>query len=121
MREERQLFKYIFFDVVTALISWTLFYSFRKINWEGVQLDELYLIATRDEHYLLGFVFIPVFWCTLYFLMGQYKGIFRRHRVKEVGEVFLATVVGTLILFFVLITRLIVTSFTVKKMNSGEW
>jgi len=149
MKEERQLFKYIFFDVVTAIISWTLFYSFRKVNWEGVQLDELYLIATRDEHYLLGFVFIPVFWCTLYFLMGQYKGIFRRHRVKEVGEVFLATAVGTLILFFVvllddylpdykayytslsflfivhlffvLITRLILTSFTVKKMNSGEW
>lgn len=149
MREERQLFKYIFFDVLTALMSWTLFYSFRKINWEGVQTNELYSIATKDEHYYLGFFLIPLFWCVLYFLMGQYKRIFRRHRIQEVAEVFVATLLGTLILFFVVLlddqlpnyrayytsltflfathflsalsARFMLTSFTVKKMNSGEW
>jgi exopolysaccharide biosynthesis polyprenyl glycosylphosphotransferase len=149
MREQRQIFKYIFFDVLTALFSWTLFYSFRKVNWEGVQIEELYFIATRDDHYFLGFLFIPVFWCVLYFLMGQYKRIFRRHRVQEVGEVFVATLMGTLVLFFVVLlddqlpnykayytsltflfithyllvltARFALTSFTVKRMNSGEW
>ena len=149
MNERRQIFKYIFSDVCTALISWTLFYGFRKYYWEHVTLDRLYSITIHDANYFLGFFFIPIFWCVLYFLLGHYKMIFRRHRLKEVGEVFIATFLGTLFLFFVVLLddqlpsytsyyrslsflfvshfsfllffRLWLTTDTVKRMNSGEW
>ncbi len=149
MNERKQIFKYIFFDVLTALLSWTLFYSFRKYYWEGVSIHDLYEITLSDSHYYSGFFLIPLFWCVLYFLLGQYKRIFRRHRLKEVGEVFIATFLGTLFLFFVvllddqlpdykayyksivflfvthyllvLFSRLILTTGTVKRMNSGVW
>ena len=149
MNEKKQIFKYIFFDVLTALLSWTLFYSFRKNYWEGVSVNDLYDIAVADRHYFFGFFLIPVFWCVLYFLLGHYKRIFRRHRLKEVGEIFISTFLGTLFLFFVVLlddqlpdykayykslaflfvvhyvlvltARLILTSGTVKRMNSGEW
>ena len=149
MREKSQIFKYILLDIIGAWISWVILYSFRKIYWENTVGDDLWAVESQDPNFLLGLFLIPIFWIVVYFLLGQYRDVFRRHRLKEFTDVFIATFLGTLFLFFVILLddvlpdytayystfaalfaahfistltlRLLVTSATVRRMKNGEW
>lgn len=149
MKAKSQIFKYILLDILGAWISWIFLYSFRKVYWENTGSQELWEIESQDPKFILGLLFIPVFWIVVYFLLGHYRDIFRRHRLKEFTDVFIATFLGTLFLFFVVLLddvlpdytahyysfsalfishfvgtltlRLLLTSAAVKRMKSGEW
>lgn len=149
MNNARQITKYIVTDVFSAWLSWILLYSFRKVYWEYTSTQDLWGIESHDPNFLLGLFFIPIFWVVLYFLLGHYKQIFKRHRLKEIGEMTLATMIGSLLLFFLILLddhlpgytsyyrsisvlfiahwsialtlRLVLTSATVRRMKNGQW
>ena len=89
-----QIAKYLFFDLLSAVISWTLFFSYRKVFIEEM------VIGFTNKFYL-GIVLIPVFWIILYSVTGTYKNIFRKSRLKELSETFYIVLIGTIIIFFV--------------------
>ncbi len=102
MNKRLQALKYVFFDILSAALAWAVFYIFRKKyiehykNWAEIQLS-------LNEKFYLGLLFIPIFWFAFYLLLGTYKDIYRKSRLKEFGQTFIVTLIGVLVLFFTLI------------------
>lgn len=147
MSTSKQILRYIVADLISAGIAWTILYIFRKKFLEsakyGFDID-----VEFDQNYFLGLFIIPLLWIMLYWLSGHYTRIFRRHRLKEFGQVLWTSAVGVLIIFFVfllddqifsyknyyqtllvlfvshssltLLFRLVLTSRTVAQVHSGE-
>lgn len=102
MNKKGQVARYLIFDFLAAAISWTLFYVFRKMFIEPQRfgIDIPVEFTTR---YFLGLIFIPVFWIIFYYITGFYKNIYHRSRLIELGQTFLTTIVGVVVIFFSLI------------------
>jgi len=103
MKNKRALIlKYLFFDLLSATFTWWFFFRYRKKFLEprkfGYDIEVLY-----DDNFYLGLLIIPMAWIILYALSGHYARIFRKHRLRELGQTLVACLFGSLIIFFVLI------------------
>jgi exopolysaccharide biosynthesis polyprenyl glycosylphosphotransferase len=101
MNRNLQLLKYLVSDYLTALISWAGFYIFRKLYFESHTFAQIF--SELDMRFILGLLFIPVFWIFIYYASGYYKDVFRKSRLAEIGQTLANTLLGVVILFFVLI------------------
>ena len=134
-------FKFMLIDISSAVISWICFFYFRKSFIESSEF-------TLDQNFYLGLIFIPFFWFLFYVSLGAYKNVYRKHRIKEIGQTILASIIGNIFLFFILILddqinqyqdyyssfgallllhsmitlipRFALTSYTVKKIHKRE-
>lgn len=88
--------KYMISDITSAVFSWVCFYYFRKTVIESSEF-------IMDNNFFLGLVIIPLFWLVLYISIGNYKNVYKKHRIKEIGQTLLFSVIGNLFLFFILI------------------
>ncbi len=107
-------------------------------------LEEVY----DDRKFWMGILFIPLFWLLLYIMAGSYRRIYRKARLKELGQTLISVLIGVVFLFFVLILddevhgyrdyyesflvlfglqfsitylfRLFLTTRTVRKVHNGE-
>lgn len=111
MNKKLHTLKYIFIDVLSAIISWSLFFVFRKIYIEPIKFGYDIDIVFDDKFYL-ALIFIPLFWISLYTLTGTYKNIYRKSRLREFGQTFLTSLIGSFILFFVIILDDEIASYT---------
>lgn len=102
MNKSLQVFKYVFFDVLSAAIAWSLFFFFRKYSFDVYTFKELELIF-HDPNFYIGVAVVPLFWLILYTLVGTYRKIYRKSRLRELGQTFLITLIGVTFIFFVLI------------------
>jgi len=138
----RQIAKYVFFDILAAAGAWIILFVYR------IKCIEFSVFQFTDNFYY-AIILIPIFWVSLYVLLGLYKDIFRRHRLKEFGQVFAVSFAGSIALFFAFILndnimndhknyynifsvlffshfiltflfRIIITSRTVKAVHSGR-
>ena len=99
MNRKKQVAKYVIFDILSAAATWFIFFTFRKKLIEPAKFG--YPVPLEyDDRFFFGLILIPIFWISLYALLGMYKNIFRRHRVKELGQVMFSTVIGVIVLFF---------------------
>jgi len=102
MNRRLQVSKYVIADTLSAIASWVIFFSYRKQYVEPEKFG--YPVPINlDERFYLGLIFIPIFWVSLYTLLGMYRNIYRRHRLRELGQTLLATFIGVIMLFFVLL------------------
>jgi exopolysaccharide biosynthesis polyprenyl glycosylphosphotransferase len=99
MNKRLHTFKYLFSDFLTAIISWTLFYIYRKTYIEPLKLGYEIPIELTHKFYL-GILIIPLFWIFLYYLSGYYKDIYRKSRLKELAQTFFTILLGSIIIFF---------------------
>jgi len=102
LNKRKELFKYLFFDFTAAAITWVLFYVFRKTYIEPQKFTEPVDIVFNNKFYW-GLALIPVFWVLFYYLTGYYKDPFRKSRLNELGVTFIQSIIGVLILFFIVI------------------
>jgi exopolysaccharide biosynthesis polyprenyl glycosylphosphotransferase len=147
LKEKQQIIKYILADFISAAIAWTILFVFRKSYIEPSTFGHEVGIYF-DRNYYLGLMGIPVLWICIYALGGLYNRIWRRHRIKELSQVFFASLIGVLVIFFAfllddyiksykhyyqsvlvlfsahftltLIARLLLTSRTVSLVQSGK-
>jgi len=147
MNRRSQVTKYVVLDWLAALIAWSLFYFFRK-QWEVPDLLSHIDLIFDDRQFWLGIVVVPIMWLILYVMIGAYRRIYRKARLKELGQTIIITLIGVTLIFFVLILddviltyrsyyqsfitlfllhffftyafRLMLTTITVKKIHSGE-
>jgi exopolysaccharide biosynthesis polyprenyl glycosylphosphotransferase len=87
-----------------------LFYIFRKFTEDPEIFSHLERIPD-DRKFWLGIIFIPVFWLFMYLMMGSYRRIYRKARLKELGQTIIATLIGVTIIFFVLILDDIILTY----------
>jgi exopolysaccharide biosynthesis polyprenyl glycosylphosphotransferase len=93
MKNKKLWIAYLFSDWVSATLAWSLFNFFRKRIIENQPFE-------IDEKFKLSIVIIPIIWLILYFAFGAYKNIYRRHRIKEVSQTLLLSLIGTFFIFF---------------------
>lgn len=102
MNPKRQIFKYLFLDIFSAAAAWTVFYVYRKEVLEPSKYG--YQVGVHfDGNFFFALVVIPAFWITLYAIAGNYSNIYRRHRLMELGQCLLLSIIGVTIIFFALI------------------
>ena len=110
MNKRVQVAKYLFFDLLAAAASWVLFYSYRKLYIEPQHFGtEVPLEFT--SRFFLGLIFIPAFWLLFYYITGYYSNIYRKSRLLELGQTFLTSLIGVIIIFFTLILDDVIGSY----------
>ena len=102
MNKRLDILKFIFADWLAAAIAWGLFFVFRKIYIEAYQDFYLGLIL-KDEKFYWGILTIPLCWLLAYALTGAYQNIYRKSRLKELGQTLYISVAGVLIIFFTIL------------------
>ena len=95
---------YFFADWLASILAWTLFYFFRKAH------EDLYInYWDRITHsfvtpsFWLGVIIIPICWLIIHAVTGAYEKVYFRSRLKELGQTFFITLLGVVVLFFVVI------------------
>lgn len=100
MNKKLQVAKYVFFDLISAIVAWALFFIYRKYYIEtqkyGVEPTDVF-----SEKFYLGVVIIPICWILLYYIVGNYNNIYRKSRLSELLNTFLTALIGVTIIFFI--------------------
>lgn len=100
MKTTQQIAKYVFADLLSAAITWTILFVYRKKYFETALFGNDVRLEF-DDNYFLGLAAIPLMWIVIYTMSGHYTRIFRRHRLKEFAQILVTSVVGSLVIFFV--------------------
>jgi exopolysaccharide biosynthesis polyprenyl glycosylphosphotransferase len=144
MTEKQRTILLVFFDFLTATITWFLFYVYRITEIENAEL-------TFKEGFFNGIIIVPLFWMFLYALQGTYHNVLRNYRLKTIKYTLFGTIIGVIIVFFsvllndfehlylyqqyyklffvlfvlhfsiTLIPRFIMTTIHVKRIHSGKF
>lgn len=109
MNTRKLVIKYILSDFFAAAISWGLFFLYRKVFVENFEIKNFEVLYTSS--FFLGLSIIPFFWVGLYYFAGEYNNLMRKSRLQELAATFKLTLVGSVILFFVLILDDYITSY----------
>lgn len=109
MNRTIQVLKYIVSDYLTATLAWGTFFIFRKHYFSAETFD--WNLVFDDPKFYLGITIIPISWLIFYALMGTYRKIYRKSRLKELGQTLLLSAIGVTIIFFTLILNDFVTSY----------
>ncbi len=110
MNKTLQQAKYVFADWFSAVITWMLFFVYRKYTVKPEILYQLHEVLI-DPKFYLGMLVIPFFWIILYIIAGSYRKIYRKSRIKELSQTFSTTFIGVTIIFFTLILDDVVISY----------
>ncbi len=102
MNRKLQVAKYILLDWIAATMAWFLFYIFRKQS-EDPSFYEKYELIFDDPNFWSGLLLIPLGWIMLYIIVGTYRKIYRKARLKELGQTLVMTLIGVTVIFFVAI------------------
>lgn len=102
MNKNLQVAKYVFLDWLAALIAWSLFYMYRKYTEDPDIFSHLGQIAD-DQKFWLGIILLPLFWIFMNLMIGSYRKVFRKSRLKELGQTLIITLIGVTFIFFILI------------------
>jgi len=102
MNKRFQVTKYVMLDWIAAVLAWSLFYIFRKYS-EDPNIFSHFEQVTQDDKFWLGVILIPIFWLVLYVIIGSYRRIYRKSRLRELGQTLIITLIGVTIIFFILI------------------
>ena len=104
MNKRKLTLIYFLADWLASVIAWTLFYFFRKAH-EDLYINywERITNSFSTPSFWLGVVFIPISWLILHAVTGAYEKVYMKSRLKELGQTFFITLLGVVILFFVVI------------------
>jgi exopolysaccharide biosynthesis polyprenyl glycosylphosphotransferase len=110
MNWKLQVTKYILFDWIAALFAWSLFYIFRKQSEDSL-FYENFEIVFSDPNFWYGIILIPLGWLLLYAIVGTYRKIYRKARLRELGQTFVITLIGLTVIFFVAILDDVIVTY----------
>ena len=112
--------RYLLTDGVAAALAWATLFLFRKTVIEprrfGIDID-----TAPDKNFWLAMVLVPLFWWSVYALMGMYADVRRRHRGLEVRQVIRASAMGGVVLFFALLLDDVTKSHVDHYQSLGVW
>lgn len=86
----------ILIDWIFALLTWGVFFYYRKVSIEKVTF-------TINESFYFGLLLVPLLWLFIYLLQGTYHDVKRLYRLKVFNITFLSSLIGALIVFFLLL------------------
>ena len=102
MNKKLHVAKYVSADIFSAMLAWGLFFIYRKNKIEP-DIFQRFNTIINDFNLYKGLILVPLFWMLLYLMMGTYRKIYRKSRLKELEQTFIISIIGVLIIFFALI------------------
>lgn len=102
-RKKVHTFLFVTLDFLAAVGAWFSFFFYRKYFIDVNQLTAFKSPVGPDQNLYLGLIYVPVYWLLLYYLSGNYVDVWRRSRLRELGQTFSITVLGSVVLFFLLL------------------
>jgi exopolysaccharide biosynthesis polyprenyl glycosylphosphotransferase len=88
---------FVIADFIGSFVAWLCFFSSRKIIL-GEQPENILTLKI-----LLNAGVVAFFWIILYFLLGLYKDLYRKSRVKDAFALLGTNLLGAVIIFFLLL------------------
>jgi exopolysaccharide biosynthesis polyprenyl glycosylphosphotransferase len=110
MNKRLETLKYIVADFLAAMLAWTCFYAYRKFFIESEKFGMEVGIGD-DWKFYFGITVIPFIWILFYAFLGFYSNIFRKARIKVLGQTLYASFIGVLVIFFLLLLDDIIISY----------
>ncbi len=102
MNRALKVAQYVAFDILAALITWGVFFWFRKSYIESVKFGYIIPVEFQEKFYQSA-LFYCCYWLVLYSFMGHYRRIYRRSRLWELSKTLNIAAFGVIVLFFVLL------------------
>ncbi|MEI6061307.1 MAG: sugar transferase [Bacteroidota bacterium] len=102
MNKKVQTAKFVFADLLSASIAWSIFFFLRK-SAEMQAMNDTLQIVLSDKKFYFGVIAIPFFWLLLYAISGSYHNVYRKARMSELGQTLFVSLCGVIIIFFALI------------------
>ena len=149
MNKKRLLLSYLIFDVFSVWISWFVFFTYRKYHVDSQLFEHFQESILEDYKLYLGWIIFPIYWLGLHFFSGYYRRVYRKSRLKELGQTFTTVFLGSFVLFLAIILddnilvvtdyyryfavlfglqflttyipRLLLTTSVVQKIHSGKY
>jgi len=109
--QRKQRLLYILFDFLAAMAAWVLFFLFRKIYIEP-QVFGTDVPITFGPRFWTGTIGLPFAWIILYYFTGFYKDMFRRSRLDDLTRTLTNSLLGVIIIFFLLILDDVILNYT---------
>jgi len=113
MGKKSQLFKYLFADYIAANLAWFLFNIVRYYMatiFTGFDTLSSFMVF---RNVIFGQIIIPVGWLILHYYSGYYNNIFEKSRLSEFFITFSAALVGSIVIFFALLLKILPGSIRV--------
>ncbi len=85
------------------MLAWGALFVFRKTALEGTPWNELLGHILSDHNFWAGLILVPAGWLALYTIQGSYRNVLRKARLKELIETLIATTIGVVVIFFLLL------------------
>lgn len=101
MNKRTQTLLFVVADWLSAVFAWGIFYVYRKLIIESQKFG--YDVFALDKKFYIGILLIPVCWVFIYAITGAYTNVYRKSRLKELGQTLYLSVIGVLIIFFSLL------------------
>ncbi|MEG2337405.1 MAG: exopolysaccharide biosynthesis polyprenyl glycosylphosphotransferase, partial [Bacteroidales bacterium] len=111
MARQTKINNYILCDLLVAILSWILFFGFRKLE-EGFSFSNILASMYSDSNFWKGLLLYPGFWFCLHYISGYYRQIYRKSRTEDIQKSFYISVLGCLILFFSIILDDVIGKYT---------
>ena len=96
MRKKYFWYVYLFFDFISAGLSWIIFNYFRKTYIEKFEFE-------ISKKLIISTFLISLLWIILYAILGNYKNVYKKYRLKEITQITSQTFIGIILIFFILI------------------
>ena len=112
LNKRKQTFKYVFWDWFASVVTWSIFFCFRK-TMEFVDVFANYNVVVGDKNFWIGIIVIPICWILLHLMAGAYRNVYTKSRVRELGQTFLTTLIGAIVLFFAIILDDYITNYKI--------
>src|SRR4051812_12184874 len=103
MNKRKESATYILSDILAAALAWTLFYMYRRWVLEPAKYGYSIAVFHFDAQYFYAILLIPAYWIFLYWLLGTYRNVYRKSRVRELGFTVTISFLGSVGLFFLLL------------------
>ena len=113
MGKKSQLFKYLIADYIAANLAWFAFNIVRYYEiarHDGFDTLSSFLLY---RNVILGQIIISVGWLILHYYSGYYNKLFEKSRLSEFFTTFGTVLIGTLVLFFALLLKILPDSILV--------
>ena len=113
MWKKSQLFKYLIADFFAANLSWFAFNIVRYYTiaqYTGFDALSDFMLY---RNVIFGQIIIPFGWLILHYYSGYYNNIFEKSRLTEFFITFGATLIGSIIIFFALLLKILPDSIRV--------
>lgn len=101
MNKKWQTVKYVISDMISVVLCWHFFYSYFIVDNTESGFSSFFSLI-QDSNYLFGLIGFQLVWLFLYTMIGNYRRIYRKSRLSELGQSLIVSFIVTFALLFYL-------------------